>query len=186
MSSLNCDTEPIWLATARYGLRPAPGGLALVQDFLNSRASEAHGPDMLRDSANAEVWAAHAVHAWSVQRTHCQPPALTDHDTIKLRDVRSLIEDGLAGVSVGHQDRLFGPLQFTLAGAAEISYVPKGQGWQWFCGAILGEILLSRNVGSWQRMKLCRNPACRAAFYDRTWNISGVWHNPGICGETAG
>src|SRR5262245_16545180 len=108
MSSLNCDAAPIWLATARYRLRPAPGGLALVQDFLNSRASEAHGPDMLRDSASAEVWAAHAVHAWSAHRaTHCQPPTLTDHDTIKLRELRSLIEDGLAGVPVGRQDRFF-------------------------------------------------------------------------------
>jgi len=185
MSSWNNDAEPIWLATARYGLRPAPGGLALVQDFLNSRASELQGPDLLRDSASAEVWAAHAVHAWSVQRpTYCQPPALTDHDTTKLRDLRSVLVDGLAGVPVGHLDQFFGVVQFAATGAAEISYVPKGQGWQWFCGALLGEILLSRNIGSWQRLKLCRNGACRAAFYDRTWNMSGVWHNPGICGET--
>ena len=152
LSSLICGTPPIWPATARYGLRPAPGGLALVQDFLNSRASEAHGPDMLRDSASAEIWAAHAVRAWSVQRTmHSQPPALTDHDTIKLRDLRSALERGLAGVPVGRPDRFFGAAQFATTGAAEISWIPKGQGWQWFCGAVLGEISSSRDVGSWQR-----------------------------------
>ena len=41
---------PLWAATARYRLRPAPGGLALVQDLLNTRASEEYGPDLLRDA----------------------------------------------------------------------------------------------------------------------------------------
>jgi hypothetical protein len=42
-----------WLATGRYGVRPAPNGLALVQDFLNTRASTLTGPDMLCDNVNA-------------------------------------------------------------------------------------------------------------------------------------
>jgi hypothetical protein len=31
-------TKGEWLATTRFGLRPAAGGLALVQDFLNTGA----------------------------------------------------------------------------------------------------------------------------------------------------
>ena len=61
-------------------------------------------------------------HAWSVQRpTYCQPPALTDHDTTKLRDLRSVLVDGLAGVPVGHLDQFFGVVQFAATGAAERS-----------------------------------------------------------------
>jgi hypothetical protein len=35
---LQRETPPLtrWLATTRFGLRPAEGGLALVQDFLNT------------------------------------------------------------------------------------------------------------------------------------------------------
>ncbi len=81
------DRMPFWVATGRYGVRPAPGGLALVQDFLNTRAS-AEGPDLLCDAAHAEAWAASAITAWSaVIGTEYQPLALTDNDAVQLRDV---------------------------------------------------------------------------------------------------
>jgi predicted RNA-binding Zn ribbon-like protein len=174
---------PLWVATARYGLRPAPGGLALVQDLLNTQASEEHGTDLLRDSANAEVWAAHAVRAWSAQREmYCRPPALTNHDAGRLRDLRGVLERALAGLPLGRLDRFPGTARFTLVDAAEISWMPRGQGWRWLSGAVLGEILLSRQAGTWQRLKQCRNGSCRAAFYDSSWNMTGVWHDPGACG----
>ena len=45
------DTNPSWPGTRRYGFRPAPpGGLALVQDFLNTRAHAEEGPDLLDDA----------------------------------------------------------------------------------------------------------------------------------------
>ena len=186
MSSWNNDAEPIWLATARYGLRPAPGGLALAQDFLNSRASDLQGPDLLRDSASAEFWAAHAVHAWSVQQrpTYSQPPALTDHDTTKLRDLRSVLVDGLAGVPVWASRPILRCCAIRSHQCGGSCVCAERPGVAVVSLARSGEILLSRNIGSWQRLKLCRNGACRAAFYDRTWNMSGVWHNPGICGAT--
>ena len=174
---------PLWPATARYGLRPAPGGLALVQDLLNTRASEEHGPDLLRDSANAQVWAAHAVRAWSAQREmYCRPPALTNHDAGRLRDLRGALERALAGVPLGRLDSFPGTARFTLVDAAEISWMPRGQGWRWLSGALLGEIMLSRQAGTWQRLKQCRNSACQAAFYDSSWNMSGLWHHLGTCG----
>jgi hypothetical protein len=150
------DAAPVWPATARYGLLPAPAGLALIQDLLNTRGNETHEQDMLSDSRSAEVWAAYAIHAWSVQRAvSCRVPVLTEHDVARI-----------------------GAAQFAATSTAAISWIPKGHGWRWFCGAILGEILLSRNADSWRKMKICRNDACRAAFYDRTWDLSAVWHNP--------
>jgi predicted RNA-binding Zn ribbon-like protein len=180
----NGDATPIWPATARYKLPPAPGGLALVQDFLNTRANDAHRTDLLRDSASAEEWAAHAVDAWSAQRMiDCQRPTLDDLDTVELRGLRGALDEALTGVPAAQLDRFFGVVQLGYAGAAEISWIPRGRGWRWFCAAILGEVMSSHNVGTWRRMKLCRNATCRAAFYDRTWDTSGVWHSPGNCGN---
>jgi hypothetical protein len=173
---------PLWVATARCRLRPAPGGLALVQDLLNTRASEEYGPDLLRDSSNAEAWAAHAVRAWSAEREmSCLPPALTNHDAGRLQHLRSALDSALAGVPLGPLDSFPSTVRFTLTDVADISWMPRGDGWRWLCGAVLGEILLSRQAGTWQRLKQCRNSACRAAFYDSSWNMSGVWHDPGAC-----
>jgi predicted RNA-binding Zn ribbon-like protein len=40
--------------------------------------------------------------------------------------------------------------------------------------AIIGEVALSQETGTWRRMKQCRNPMCRATFYDSSWNNRGV------------
>jgi predicted RNA-binding Zn ribbon-like protein len=32
---------------------------------------------------------------------------------------------------------------------------------------------------------VCRNPRCRVAFYDRSRNNSGVWHDVRTCGNAA-
>jgi hypothetical protein len=42
---------------------------------------------------------------------------------------------------------------------------------------IWGEGLLSQQTGTWRRLKQCRASTCRSAFYDRSKNNSGVWHD---------
>jgi hypothetical protein len=38
-------SKPLWLGTQRYGFGPAPpGGLTLVQDFLNRRMKQCRNP----------------------------------------------------------------------------------------------------------------------------------------------
>ncbi len=37
--------------------------------------------------------------------------------------------------------------------------------------------------GSWQRLKACRNDACRWVFYDASKNRSGTWCTMSICGD---
>jgi predicted RNA-binding Zn ribbon-like protein len=39
---------------------------------------------------------------------------------------------------------------------------------------------LSQEAGTWQRMKQCRNPMCRATFYDSSWNNRGVCHHANL------
>jgi predicted RNA-binding Zn ribbon-like protein len=50
-------------------------------------------------------------------------------------------------------------------------------------GRLLGIVYESVTQGTWQRMKVCRNDACRWAFYDSSRNHSGTWCTMAICGN---
>jgi hypothetical protein len=65
----------------------------------------------------------------------------------------------------------------------DMSVVPKGVGVERVVSAVLIERLFAERDGTWRRLKLCRNTACSLAFYDRTRNNNGVWHDVHICGN---
>ena len=65
-------------------------------------------------------------------------------------------------------------LAIALGVAGEMSWMPTGHGWRWLASAIMGEVALSQETGAWRRMKQCRNPKCRATFYDSSWDNRGV------------
>ena len=165
-----------WLATTRFRLRPAPGGLALVQDFLNTGAEQAR--DLLADATHAEDWSTRAARAWSLERgIEAQPPVLADDDAVKLRDLRALIDALVSGESpheAGGGD--LGAAAFTLSKEGELRWQPTGRGWRWWSAAICCEVLLSQHGGTWQRLKRCCNDLCGVVFYDRSWNQSAAWH----------
>jgi predicted RNA-binding Zn ribbon-like protein len=48
---------------------------------------------------------------------------------------------------------------------------------------VLAALFEGQQVGTRRRLKTCRNPRCRVAFYDRSRNASGVWHSVRICGN---
>jgi predicted RNA-binding Zn ribbon-like protein len=165
-----------WLATTRFGLRPAAGGLALVQDFLNTGAEKAR--DLLADATHAEDWSTRAARAWSLARDiEAQPPVLADGDVVKLRDLRALIDALVSGESpngAGGGD--LGAAAFTLSKEGELRWQPTGRGWRWWSAAICCEVLLSQHLRTWQRLKRCRNDSCGVVFYDRSWNNSAASH----------
>jgi predicted RNA-binding Zn ribbon-like protein len=179
-----------WSASDRFGLAVAPGGVALIQDFLNTKAI-ADFPDLLADPALARSWATDAVRAWSATRDHdVHPPALNAADVAKLRVLRATIT-GL--MSEDTDDRPadarpalgFASASLGLSDTGEVRLEPAGRGWRWLASALWGEILLSQQTGSWGRLKQCHNPDCRSVFYDRSKNSSGVWHNVKTCGNAA-
>ena len=170
-----------WAATARYGVRPAPDGLALVQDFLNTRAGATTGIDLLGDADRANAWAGPAVHAWGARRgVPVRPPTMTEDDAVNLGSVRAALDDALAGRGFS-TTRPTLDVQFTTTDTGEVLWIPTGHGWKWLAGAIFGEILLSQQGENWPRIKQCRNTACRATIYDSTWDNSAVWHNRSTC-----
>ncbi|MGG7570978.1 hypothetical protein [Streptomyces sirii] len=64
-----------WPATTRYRQDPAPGGLGLVQDLLNTVAAGApRRPDFLAALEDAQAWADEAIAEWSAVTGQPVPP----------------------------------------------------------------------------------------------------------------
>ena len=182
-TSANAGLKPLgpnasWQGTRRFGFRPPPGGLALVQAFLNTRAHAEKGPDLLGDAERARAWAANAIRNWSVLRGMQYPTlTLTDDDAAHLRDLREVLDMVLTGRLTEPPRHALGTAEFTLGVAGEMWWMPSGHGWCWLRSAIMGEVVLSQETGTWRRMKQCQNPMCRATFYDSSWDNRGASHH---------
>lgn len=173
-----------WSASQRYGLVPAPGGLGLVQDFLNTAGIAGYGRDLLGDAALARDWAAGAVRTWSALRgVDARPPDLTDADVPRLRDLRDTIAGLVVGRPPGGQAAGAVSASLAVSDAGVVRLEPVGTGWRWLASALWAEILLSQRDGTWQRVKRCRKDGCETTFYDRSKNNSGVWHDVKTCGN---
>jgi len=174
-----------WSASHRYGLAPAPGGLGLVQDFLNTVGIQEYGPDLLTDTALAQAWVTDAAGTWSRLRgVDAEPPTLNDADLPKLRALRDTLAQMLAGQQVDGRGIGGVSASFALSDTGEVQLVPAGSGWRWVASALWGEVLLSQQAGTWRRLKQCHRHGCDSTFYDRSKNNSGVWHNVKTCGNS--
>lgn len=174
-----------WPASQRYGLAPAPGGLGLVQDFLNTVGIHDY-PDLLATTTRADEWAANVLRAWSAVRgIDAQPPSLTEADLARLRSLRGAIAKLVTGEPTDGRGTGSICASFALSDAGDVRLEPNGAGWRWLASALWGEILLGQQEGTWRRLKQCHNHRCRSTFYDRSKNNSGVWHSVKTCGNAA-
>lgn len=183
------------MATERYEARTAPAGLALVQDLVNTHAVQRGGTDLLPDRASAEARLRAAAGEWARGRGLEVPElSLTEADVVALRTLRDAVEEVLA-VPAGQRpvqgsDTPVGTSWRTQVGLVtddegRVGMAPVGTGAGWLESAVWSEILLAQQNGEWSRLKLCREPGCRSAFYDTSRNGSGVWHNVRSCGNIA-
>jgi hypothetical protein len=169
----------LWGATRRYNLGSAPNGLALVQDFLNTRASVKHGPDLLDDGRSAQAWADTAVWGWSrIRELDCRAPELTDIDAGRLRQLRDMLDGEFdAGFNTDSgPSGLDASVDLAWRGG-EVLWMPAGEGWRWFYSVIMGEVLIAQVTQQWSRVKQCRNQECRATLFDRSWDKRQIWHD---------
>jgi predicted RNA-binding Zn ribbon-like protein len=172
------------LAGARLDLDPAPGGLILVQDLVNtSLLDPAMGlRDLLATVGEAQTWLDDALAAWARGTTNPSPPDVTLAlaDLPRLRALREsvravLLEREAAGVPSQ-------TVELELRDGA-VSYRATGTGWRAVAALVHVELLLAQQTGALERFRSCANPACGAAFYDRTRNGSRVWHDSKTCGN---
>ncbi|CAL9635031.1 CGNR zinc finger domain-containing protein [Streptomyces sp. enrichment culture] len=175
-----------WTSTERYRIRPAPGGLALVQELLNTRAIAPYGEDVLADGDSGDRWLRDVTAAWAEEQGWPGPagePRAGD-----LERVRALRER-LAALVTGEAEPVRAATDVSLRPGLDeegrVALVPVGDPGEWLEAAVWAQVLLAQADGTWQRLKLCREPACRSAFYDRSRNNSGVWHDVRRCGNAA-
>jgi predicted RNA-binding Zn ribbon-like protein len=179
-----------WPATGRYDTEPAPDGLALVQDLLNTlSADKPRKTDLLLDRDDAQAWL-NAI--WSDRNpAQGQPPIQLDDDDVQhLRAFRDGLRNRLIKAEEEPAERGTLPqvpfdaaLRLDPDGTVQVE--PVGSGWQGVVSLILIEMLHAQRADTWRRLKVCRSERCRVTFFDRSRNNSGVWHDVRKCGHPA-
>ena len=183
-------TLPSWASHVAYKLAPPP--LLLVQAFVNTIGM---GADMLAHAEQAHAWLTDAGLIDAAFSAGPASPAFAA-DLRLAREARASIQALITGTSDGGQltqDELRpldmvgqhaqARLQVAPAGLVGLQVAsPAGR----VAGGLLGLLLIIRDAqadGSWDRLKLCGNPDCRWAFYDRSHSRRGAWCNMATCGN---
>lgn len=198
------DVQMDGLATDRLTLPAgrAPGGLALVQELVNTatrqRAADGASPhDLLADAAAANRWLAAALAQWAVATDQPAPELhLVDADLPQLRRLRESVRAlAAAGVAEADDDPAHGepsPGKLPHVGATvalridadgRVRHGTSATGWRGVAALVTAEILLAQHTDTWQRFKTCPFPVCGVAFYDESRNNSRVWHDVRTCGN---
>ena len=175
-----------WQEVGWNNLKPAPGSLALVQDFVNTR-NYFQGGDLLGDAEEATrrlterglleegesvgeaerrrlVFFREALRGLLLAHNGVTEP---EPDTQSLND---LVTSAALGVRFGADGRP------ALEPATEDSPAER------VVARLLAEMVRAEAEGRWGRLKACRNEGCRWAFYDASKNGMGRWCNMQVCG----
>jgi predicted RNA-binding Zn ribbon-like protein len=178
-------TLPPWVPPQE--VKPAPLPLLLVQSFVNTWDADT-GTDLLASPDPAAGWLRQAGligpgaavrpaglrQAREVReslrallaRNGGGPPPAAD----QLAPLDALARSGRPRLSVDRSGRmLLGP-------------PPRGS----LADGLLGLLLVVRDAqqqGTWPRLKACRNPDCRWAFFDRSHAHRGAWCDMATCGN---
>ncbi|MBN9754756.1 hypothetical protein Ae406Ps2_4253c [Pseudonocardia sp. Ae406_Ps2] len=179
-----------WTATSRYDTAVADGGLALVQDLLNTiPAGRPRQPDLLGELDSARTWLDSALSDWTATTGRSLPSAVLDDRGLEelqaLRaDLRAVVSAPDRGQGAAEDEYLrSASVGLVLAADGSVVLRPRGQGWRTVVGQFLIEVLEAQRADSWRRLKTCRNERCAVAFYDRSRNNSGAWHDVRVCGN---
>lgn len=163
---------------------PAPDGLDLVLDFVNTADLET-GAEALAGPSELGSWlAGHGL--------------LPDDATPGPADLAAAIElrEALRRTMLAHnggpaadadtalleQTARRGELSVSFT-AGEARLMPLATGLPGALAALLVPVADSMAHGSWPRVKACRAEDCHWGFYDFSRNHSGTWCDMAICGN---
>src|SRR5271165_3501695 len=192
-ANLNGMTLPSWASHVEDKLAPMP--LLLVQAFVDTLDRDL-GTDKLADSDEARAWLADAgLRVADPDRPEPNSPGFAD-DLRLAREARAGIQ-ALIGRNTGHEpltpddlaplEQVLGQAQPRLEVGADgrVRLGPDLPA-RTLTDGLLGLLLIIRDAqadGSWDRLKLCGNPDCRWAFYDRSHSRRGAWCEMASCGN---
>ncbi|HEY4456284.1 MAG TPA: CGNR zinc finger domain-containing protein [Pseudonocardiaceae bacterium] len=182
-------TELTWPASARYALAQAPGALGMVQDLLNTlSAGKPRKADLLASLPDAQQWANDVIDRWHTLTGEPTPSIVLDEEGLReLRDYRQALTDA----AIAEPEPGATAVLLSAASALElhsdgvVRLAPRGSGWRYLISLLLAVEWQAQAQDTRRRLKVCRNPRCRVAFYDRSRNNSGVWHDVRTCGNAA-
>jgi predicted RNA-binding Zn ribbon-like protein len=165
---------------------PAPGDLELIRQFVNTFDVES-GQDDLGSPA--------ALTAWLAERRLL--PArrrLTDADLATATAFREALREALAA-NAGHADAAAAaarrmldqlashyPMRVRLDGGPRLE-PSGGRGIEPALAHLVATMYDAMRLGTWERLKVCRNDECQWAFYDHSRNHSGAWCRMAVCGN---
>lgn len=164
---------------------PAPGRLALVQDFVNTA-------DLLEGSE--ELGDPEALAAWLADRALLEPGAPVAQADLEhalaLREAlrRLLLANNGARVypldlATLNRAALESSLRPRYQADGGVRLEPEAAGVAGALGRLLGIATAAMADGSWARLKACADHGCAWAFWDQTKNHSGHWCRMGSCGN---
>jgi predicted RNA-binding Zn ribbon-like protein len=185
-ASLSGMTLPSWASHLMHRLAPPP--LLLVQAYVNTLDLDLH-TDMLVHADEARVWLADAG-----LRDPGQPDLAADLELARAfrESLRAMIARNTGGLPLTEAE--LRPLERVTSEASPRLEVTAdcqvelecGEDAQRLADGLAGLLLTIRDAqadGSWDRMKLCGNPDCLWAFYDRSHSRQGAWCDMAACGN---
>jgi predicted RNA-binding Zn ribbon-like protein len=165
--------------------RPAPGGLALLQSFINTLEIET-GEDKLRSAAGLGGWLQEhglneaAASASAADAQHCIQVREALRDVLEANSGSAVAKSAAEALSrAARSSQLV--LRFDEGGRASLQ--PAATGVDGAIGRILSIAYAAMIDGSWHRLKVCEDETCRWAFYDYSKNCSGNWCSMAVCGN---
>ncbi|MGK5675503.1 CGNR zinc finger domain-containing protein [Micromonospora sp. URMC 106] len=171
----------------------APPPLDLIEDFVNTRHSD-----------HDDLGAPRQVAEWFGSRALLAPgTAVSDAQAERARAVREglralIAENNVEPVASPRPDGLDPDARAGLAGLAHDlplkldvtrtppRLVPATEApLDAALAALLGVVVEAVAAGTWTRLKACREPSCRWAYYDHSRNRRRTWCSMELCGNRA-
>jgi predicted RNA-binding Zn ribbon-like protein len=176
-------TLPSWVPDVED--KPAPMPLLLVQSFVNTLDRD-HGTDVLARDDDARAWLTEA----GLLTSEAAKAAVTSDLELARQareSIRALIgRDPLTVAELDPLDSVLAvaqpPLRITADGRVQLCGEPADK----LPDGLVYLLLIVRDAqadGTWDRLKLCGNPDCRWAFYDRSHSRRGAWCDMATCGN---
>jgi len=165
--------------------KPAPMPLLVVQSFVNTWEGDS-GTDLLADAASAGRWLRDAGLR--------DADEADDPDVSMLRGMREairalLVHNAGGGAPDGAAIHALATpaqgcrLQPVVLADGSVDLRPGDEPGASGLATLLLIIRDAQRDGTWPRLKACKNPDCRWAYYDRSHAGRGAWCDMAVCGN---
>jgi len=176
-------------ASSRFGTATlAPASLVLSQELANT-IGLGHLPDfvdLLGQVDTAQHWIDAVLPYWCASFGVDDPHLLvTAAELPRLRAVRDTLRSVLGAHGDPRTDTVINGTVGITVTTAGAHLEPRGSGAAWLAAAVAIEATAPHGQDTFRRLKLCHEPHCRTALYDRSKNNSRVWHDTATCGNKA-